>query len=318
MSKTKSFTDIASLTPEQARRHLESLRWPTGPVCPHCGSVTIYTLKPKPDSNRPVRKGVYKCKDCRKQFTVTVGTLFEGSHVPLNKWLMAVSLMCSSKKGISAHQLHRMLGVTYKTAWFMAHRIRFAMQQPALKEKLKGIVEVDETYIGGKPRMGGKRKHIDHRTKRGRGTKKTPVVALVQRDGTVKSRTMARITGKNLKRFIDNNVDKTSVIMTDDFPSYRQLKKDFTHKVVKHSMGEYVNGQVHTNTIEGYFSLLKRGVIGTFHHISKKHLHRYLTEFDFKYNMRKVDDGKRTAAALVKIEGKRLMYREPSSPEEAA
>ncbi len=137
MSMNKSFTDIARLNPEQARKHLESLRWPKGPICPHCGSITIYTLKPKADSKHPVRKGVYKCKDCRKQFTVTVGTLFEGSHVPLNKWLMAVSLMCSSKKGISAHQLHRMLGVNYKTAWFMAHRIRFAMQQPALKEKIQ-------------------------------------------------------------------------------------------------------------------------------------------------------------------------------------
>ena len=202
MSMGKKFTDIAKFSADQARKHLESLRWSTGPVCPHCGSVTIYILKHKPDSKHPVRKCVYKCKDCRKQFTVTVGTLFEGNHVPLNKWLIAVSLMCSSKKGISAHQLHRMLDVTYKTAWFMAPRIRFAMQQPALKEKLKGIVEVDETYVSGKPRKTQKDMMSSKKFKRGRGTKKTPVVALVQRDGVVKSQVMTRLTGKNLKEFI--------------------------------------------------------------------------------------------------------------------
>lgn len=311
MSMGTKFTDIASFTADQAREHLEQLRWPIGPVCPHCGSITVYPLKAKPESKRPVRKGVYKCKDCRKQFTVTVGTLFEGSHVPLNKWLMAVSLMCSSKKGISAHQLHRMLGVTYKTAWFMGHRIRHAMQQPALKEKLKGIVEVDETYVGGKPRKKGN-------NKRGRGTKKTPVVALVQRDGTVRSQIINRVTGKNLKRFIAGNVDNNSTVMTDDLNAYRAIEGEFNHKSVNHSLGQYVDGQVHTNTIEGYFSLLKRGINGIFHHVSKKHLHRYLTEFDYKYNMRKVTDGTRTTTALGLIEGKRLMYREPTSPEEAA
>ena len=147
---------------------------------------------------------------------------------------------------------------------------------------------------------------------------KIPVVALVQRDGIVKSRTMTRLTGKNLKRLIQDNVDKISVVMTDDFPAYSQLKRDFNHKVVRHSAGEYVNCQIYTNTVEGYFSLLKRGITGVFHHVSKKHLNRYLTEFDFRYNMRKADDGNRTAAALAKIEGKRLMYREPSSPKEAA
>jgi transposase-like protein len=307
----KSFTEIAKLSPEQAREHLEKLRWPNGAACPHCGSITVYKLKPKPNSKHPVRKGVYKCKDCRKQFTVTVGTLFEGSHISLNKWLMAVSLMCSSKKGISSHQLHRMLGVTYKTAWFMAHRIRYAMKQPALKEKLKGIVEVDETYVGGKPRMSAKEKHIDHRktNRRGRGTKKTPVVALVQRNGIVKSKVVARVTGENLKSYIQNNVDKSSVVMTDDFKSYKPIRHIYNHKVVKHSHGQYVNGQIHTNTVEGYFSLLKRGINGVFHHVSKKHLHRYLTEFDFRYNMRKIDDETRTTVALGNIEGKKLTYR---------
>ena len=267
-----TFTDIAAFTADQAREHLEKLRWPTGPVCPHCGSITVYSLKAKPESKRPVRKGVYKCKDCRKQFTVTVRTLFEGSHVPLNKWLMAVSLMCSSKKGISSHQLHRMLGVTYKTAWFMSHRIRYAMQQPALKEKLTGIVEVDETYVGGKPRRTQQDINNKKTFKRGRGTKKTPVVALVQRDGTVRSQIIDRVTSKNLKSFIADNVDKSSVVMTDELNAYKAIRREFNHKTVNHYLGEYVNGPVHTNTVEGYFSLIKRGINGVFHHVSKRHL----------------------------------------------
>jgi len=308
----KSFTDIAKMTTEQARAHLEQLRWPNGVVCPHCGSIKAYKLNAKSDSKRPVRKGVYKCKDCRKQFTVTVGTLFEGSHVALNKWLMAVSLMCSSKKGMSAHQLHRMLGVTYKTAWFMAHRIRFAMQQPALKGKIIGIVEVDETYVGGKPRKTRCDIMNKKKFKRGRGTKKTPVVALVQRNGVVKSQVLDKVTSKNLKDFIYNNVDNTSIVMTDDLIHYRKLRQSFNHKIINHSAKQYVDGKIHTNTIEGYFSLLKRGINGVFHHVSKKHLHRYLTEFDFRYNMRKDSDSMRTSVTLLSLDGKRLMYRDSS------
>lgn len=307
MTMKKNFTDIAKLDADQARDYLEKLRWPNGPACPHCGDMAIYILKGKKTSKRPARKGVYKCKGCRKQFTVTVGTLFEGSHIPLNKWLMAVSLMCSSKKGISAHQLHRMLSVTYKTAWFMAHRIRYAMTQPVLSKKLKGIVEIDETYVGGKPRKSQKG------AIRGRGTKKTPVVALVQRGGIVKSQVMTRLTGKNLKEFVYENVDNTSVLMTDEFKSYKMLRKNYQHKTIRHDLGKYVQGQVHTNTVEGYFSLLKRGITGVFHHVSKKHLHRYLSEFDFRYNMRKRDDGVLAYMLLNGIEGKRLLYRDSSS-----
>ena len=311
MATKTNFLDIAKLDADQARDYLEKLRWPTGAVCPHCGSIEAYSLKPKNDSKRPVRNGVYKCKYCRRQFTVTVATLFEGSHVPLNKWLMAVSLMCSSKKGMSAHQLHRMLGVTYKTAWFMSHRIRYAMEQPALQEKLQGIVEVDETYVGGKPRK-------KYSGKSGRGTKKTPVVSLVQRGGDVKSQVSIRLTAKNLKDFVCENVDNGSMVMTDDFKSYRRLRANFNHRFVRHSIGECVRGNVHTNTVENYFSLLKRGINGIFHHISKKHLHKYLNEFDFRYNLRKIDDSNIIAATLRNIEGKRLMYREPALPEEAA
>ncbi|MCK4644949.1 MAG: IS1595 family transposase [Candidatus Aminicenantes bacterium] len=282
---------------DKARELLENLRWPEGPICPHCESNEAYKLTPK--SGSKTRKGLYKCKKCRKQFTVTVNTIFEGSHIPINKWLIAIHLFCSSKKGISAHQIHRMLGITYKSAWFMFHRIRYAIKQTSLNEKMKGIIEADETYVGGKGKG-----------KRGRGSeKKTPVFSLVQRDGKVKSQPVKNVTGKNLKSIIKENVDKNSVIMTDDFRSYAGLKKDYAdHKVINHSKKEYVKGDVHTNTAENYFSLLKRGINGTFHHVSKHHLHRYCNEFDFRYNNRKVDDGMRTAILISKIGGKRLTY----------
>jgi transposase-like protein len=310
MNEQCKFTDIANLTEDEAREQLEKLRWPNGPACPHCGGLNPYKIIGKPDSKRPVRKGVYKCRECRKQFTVTVKTIFEDSHIPLNKWLMAVSLMCSSKKGISAHQLHRMLGLTYKSAWFMAHRIRYAMQQKPLAEKLTGIIEVDETYVGGKPRKPIKRV-FGEKMQTGRGTKKIPVVALVQRDGTVKSQVMPRLTGKNLRHFVYQNVGKGSKIMTDEFPRYKKLGRYYNHQTVNHGIKEYVRGEVHTNTIEGFFGLLKRGINGTFHHVSLQHLQRYLTEFDFRYNMRKETDESRTSLAFNGIEGKRLMYRQP-------
>ncbi len=296
----KQFTDE-----RVARKYLEDLRWSDGPICPHCKTVgNHYALTAKQDSERPVREGVWKCKKCRKQFTVTVGTIFEGSHIPLHKWLLAVYLLCSSKKGMSAHQLHRMMGITYKSAWFMAHRIRYAMTQPALMGKLSGIVEADETYVGGKAKG-----------KRGRGAeKKTPVFALVERNGRVMSTPVERVTGINLKSIIKQNVHKSTTIMTDDFLSYRGLHKDFArHGVINHSRKEYVNGDIHTNTIEGYFSILKRGIIGVYHHVGKNHLHRYLSEFDFRYNSRKTPDVNRTALALMGIEGKRLYYRDSSS-----
>ena len=289
---------------DKARELLERLRWPSGPVCPHCGvEGNHYKLTPKEGSKRPVRPGVYKCKDCRKQFSVTVKTVFHRSRIPLTKWLMGIYLMCSSKKGMSAHQLHRMLRITYKSAWFMAHRIREAMKQRPLSDKLNGVIEVDETYVGGKGRG-----------KRGRGAKKkTPVVSLVERKGNVRSVVMERLTGENLKSFIKNNVEEVSTVMTDDFSSYSGLDRDFTkHEVIRHSDKEYVRGDVHTNTAEGHFSLLKRGVHGVFHHASKHHLQRYLDEFDFRYNARQFSDAQRTLLAIHGVGGKRLMYRDSS------
>lgn len=288
------------LDEDAAREYLERLRWPNGAVCPHCGAIGAYKLQPKASSKRPVRKGVWKCRGCRKQFTVRIGTIFEDSHIPLYQWLSAIQFLCSSKKGISAHQLHRMLNITYKSAWFMAHRIRYAMSQPPLNKKLQGIVEADETYIGGKARG-----------KRGRGAEnKTPVVALIQRGGDVRSFKTERVTAKNVKTIIREHVDKSSTIMTDEFRSYKGLDKEFAgHQTVNHGTGEYVRGNTHTNTAEGYFSLLKRGIIGTYHHISQQHLDRYLTEFNFRYNSRKVTDSIRMILAIDGVKGKRLILR---------
>lgn len=268
------FTD-----PIEAATYLESIRWPDGPVCPHCGEAERRPYPLKSETRK-----LYKCAACRKQYTVTVGTIFEGSHIQLHKWLLAFYLLCSSKKGMSAHQLHRMLGVTYKSAWFMAHRIRYAMEQPPFAKRLEGVVEADETYVGGKERN---RKRQDKQKKTGRGTNKTPVVVLVERGGEARSFRMANVTGLEIKGAIRRNVAKESRIMTDSFKSYRGLGKEFaSHEYVSHSDGEYVRGEVHTNTAENYFSILKRGIDGTYHHISEAHLPRYLAEFDFRYNNR--------------------------------
>lgn len=289
---------------DKAREYLEKTRWANGIECPHCHAIdNHYSLTAQANSKRPVRKGVWKCRKCREQFSVTVGTIFERSHIPLNKWLAAIYILCSSKKGMSAHQLHRMLGITYKSAWFMAHRIRHAMIEMSTN-KMKGIVEADETYIGG--RAHGKR---------GRGAaNKVPVFSLVERNGNVRSVPVERITAKNLQGAIKRNVKKTATIMTDDLLSYQGLDNTFArHEIVKHTQKEYVRGIAHTNTVEGYFSLLKRGIIGVYHHVGKNHLHRYLNEFDFRYNARKTSDSTRADIAIIQSKGRRLQYRETAT-----
>lgn len=292
---------------DAARKFVESKRWPNGPVCPHCDCKEVYTLTAKPESKSPVRPGVYKCKACRKQFTVRIGTIFEESKIPLSKWLMAIHLMTSSKKGVSSRQIEREIGVTIKTAWFLTHRIREAMTQAPFAEMLQGTVEVDETYVGGKPRFKGT-------SKRGRGTNKQPVMVLVERDGSSRCKPIPRVDARTLKSEIAGNVSTDAIIITDENPAYNGLEHTYKdHESVKHSAKEYARKKddgtsVNSNTAESFFALLKRGHYGIFHHLSKKHMHRYCNEFSFRWNYRKESDGHRFAAAIAGAEGKRLMY----------
>ena len=297
-------------SPEAAVEYLERLRWSDGPVCPHCKTPEAdgrahYRVKAK-----STRRKLWKCYACRKQFTVTVGTIFEDSHITLDKWLLAFYLLCSSKKGMSAHQLHRMLGVTYKTAWFMCHRIRWTMTEPAVTERLSGVVEADETYIGGKAR--NKKRGKAHNPNVGRGKGKSPVMVVVERGGKARSAHVANVTSESLKGVLRRHVDRGAKVMTDAYPSYRGLHHEFaTHEVINHQDFEYVRGDVHTNTAENFFAILKRGINGVYHHVSEAHLHRYLSEFDFRYNARAANgysDASRTRLALAQVEGKRLMY----------
>lgn len=296
---------------EKAREHLESIRWPKGPVCPHCGAVDRIT-KLQGKSHRP---GLYECGHCRDQFTVTVGTVFERSKIALDKWLFAATLMGSSKKGVSSKQIERMLGVTYKTSWFMTHRLREAMKQPGgIMGSGGGTVEADETYIGRKPGT---------KVRRGHGHKEA-VFSLVERNGNVRSFHVNDVTGETLKQKLVENVSYSATLMTDGAKQYKALGKDFAdHQSVDHSAEEYVRGNAHTNTVEGFFSIFKRGMYGVYQHVSSQHLNRYTTEFDFRYNHRetrvKVDgkweqggytDAERTHALLKGISGKRLMYRD--------
>jgi len=297
-----------------ARKHLEEVRWPNGrPVCPHCGcDGRIYPIKANKESK--VRAGLYRCNDCNNQFTATVGTVFEGSKVPLHKWLMANHLMCASKKGISSKQIERMLGVSYKTAWFMTHRIREAMRAPMPKAKLGengGTVEADETYWGNKGKQRKGARGYAHKEK---------IVSLVERGGKVRSYHVKEVNSETLRPILQEQIAAEAKLMTDDAKVYKSIGKDFSsHETVAHSLDEYVRGNVHTNTIENYFSVLKRGMTGVYQHCGKQHLKRYVGEFDFRYNYRVklgFDDKTRAYIALRGIEGKRLMYRD-SLPSQA-
>lgn len=284
-----------------AYRWVEAQIWPEGPVCPHCGGVDrISKMKGK-----STRIGAYKCYQCRKPFTVKVGTVFEDSHVPMRIWLQAMVLMCSSKKGVSSNQLHRSLGVSLKTAWFMSHRIREAMRVVGMGPMggAGAVVEVDETFYGqvkGEPkRRGTGHKHV--------------VLSLIERGGSARSFHVEGTRIADIAPVVRENLARESTMMTDEGTYYRELGREFArHETVNHKQDEYVRGDAHTNTAEGFFSIFKRGMTGVYQHCHEKHLHRYLAEFDFRYSNRAklgVDDGERTARALKGIVGKRLTYR---------
>ena len=298
MKTTKKLLDSIR-TEKDARKFFEGIRWPNGIACPKCGvQDNPYRIKRESE-----KREILRCKHCKRDFSVTTGTVFEGSHIPLITWFRAFVLLSSSKKGISSHQLSRMLGITQKSAWFMAHRIRFAFTNKPHK-KLEGIVEADETYIGGKTRGI-----------RGRGAKnKTPVFALVERNGDIRVFPVKNVKSRTLKKIIRENVDKKSIIMTDEFRSYRGLNKEFAgHETVQHGIREYVRGSAYTNTVEGFFSIMKRGIKGIYQHVSHQHLHRYTDEFGYRYNTRKQTDTERMIGSIENCEGKRLMYRDSSN-----
>jgi transposase-like protein len=280
---------------------VESQVWPSGPICPHCGGVERISLM----KGKSTRIGVYKCYQCRKPFTVKVGTVFESSHIPMRIWLQAMVLMCSSKKGISSNQLHRVLGVSLKSAWFMSHRIREAMRVVGVGPMGGSgkTVEVDETFFG---RVKGEPK------RRGTGHKHV-VLSLIERDGSARSFHVEGTRVADIAPVIRANLARESTMMTDEGTYYREVGREFArHEMVNHKQEEWVRGEWHTNTAEGFFSIFKRGMHGVYQHCSEKHLHRYLAEFDFRYSNRVrlgVDDGERAARAIKGIVGKRLTYR---------
>ena len=304
-----------------AFEHIEAMLWPRGPECPKCGEVgNAYALKgvrSKPSRKNPngkVRHGLKKCKGCGKQFTVRMGTIFESSHVDMHLWLQAIYLMTSSKKGISSHQLARTLGVTVKSAWFMEHRIREAMRNDGTVNfgVDGGVVEVDETFIGHDRSMKPKGQ------KKGRGFyHKHKVLTLVDRStGRAKSIVVDDLKASTLVPILRENIAKEAVVYTDEAGQYKHLDREFAdHEFVRHNAGEYGRGKVHTNTIEGYFSIFKRGMKGVYQHCAKKHLHRYTAEFEFRYSNRianGLDDQGRAEAALRSVKGKRLLYMDSS------
>lgn len=295
---------------EAAFEYVESKLWPDGPTCPHCGNADAARIGRL--QGKTTRPGLRKCYECKKPFTVRMGTIFESSHLALHLWLQVIHLMCASKKGVATRQIQRMLDCSMKTAWFLGHRIREAMDDSGKAGPLGGYpvrVEMDETYVGGKEmnKHKSKRKNV----KGGTGGK-APVFALVERGGRVRVTHLPTVTARNLNKVLDKNLRPGSVVFTDEFPLYKHLKvRHRPHGTVHHRSGEYVRGEVHTNTVEGFFSILKRGINGVYHSVSPHHLQRYLSEFGFRYNEREalgVDDVARAERVLIGVKGKRLTY----------
>jgi len=300
-TKFKSFSDLLPYLAdeEKARELFEAIRWPHGAFCPHCRASRVYRI------NRP---GRWKCGECRKQFSATVNTVFEGSHIPLSKWLHAIFMMCTAKKGVPAKQLQRELGISYKSAWFMCHRVRLAMDQSPLFERLGGkggIVEIDETYIGGK---ASNNKHRGYKPK-----PKAIVATMVDRSGPARTYPVPHVKRRPIEWLVRRSVDPDTNIATDGHAAYKRLEWFFkSHQSVDHDK-EFVRGIVHTNFAESYHSLLKRGVFGIFHHVSDKHLPRYLREFEFRWNRRELADFDMLTQAIQGAGGKRLTYQRPIS-----
>lgn len=285
---------------------LEKQRWSGSPTCPHCTSGSVYKMTDRKTGERSARY-LWRCHGCKKQFTVRVGTVFEDSKIPLRHWAHAFGRACASKKGVSAKQIQRETGLSYESALFMMHRIRFAMTDTGPQPKLDGVLECDETYVGGKPRNPGE----GHAT---RADRKTPVFALVQRGGQVRAMTLAKVDAATLHTAIREHAAPSAQIMTDELGSYSGVGGYFGggHQTVKHSAREYTRGNIHTNSAEAFFSMLKRGIYGTFHSVSKAHLHRYVNEFAYRHNTRSMEDGQRITLAIRKSQGKRLLYRTPA------
>jgi transposase-like protein len=295
----------------KARKWLEARIWPNGPVCPHCGVVSQATLM----NGKTTRRGLYQCNACREPFSVTVGTLYERSHIPLHKWLAATHLIMASKKGISALQVGRLLGISKKSSWFLCHRIRESLRGTGL-EPMGGdgkVVEADETYVGGKD----KNKHANKREhRRGRPSgvgDKQAVYSLVERGGSVRSFHIGKVTGARLREILAEQVKRETTLMTDEASTSMWAGREYpNHQTVNHAAEEYVRGEAYTNTIESFFAIFKRGVMGTYHHISPQHLSRYLAEFDYRYSNRSalgIEDGERMSKSIPGIVGKRLTYR---------
>lgn len=302
-SKVVEELPVACADEKAAVEFFERKRWGDCPCCPHCGDTNVYAMKDRKtgERNKDFR---WRCRGCGKLYNVRTGMIFEESLIPLHKWARAIWEAAASKNGVSALEMSRKVQVSYKSALFMMHRIRWAMAEDFTSPpKMTGTVEADETYVGGKPR------HKGH-SKRGRGTKKQPVAAILERGGTVRTRVIPVVNADNLKSFIRQNVDRSARIMTDQESSYKGLGGEFaSHESVNHGAGEYVRGDVTTNTIEGFFARVKRGIRGTYHNVSKEHLHRYMSHFEFSHNTRGMNDGERALALIAKADGKRLRYK---------